>query len=439
MTTGLERIAAKAKVEPRLKFTSLAYHLSAERILKCLQAIPNATGIGVDEVDVLEAKDSYKEWLPTMLKAIHSKGYRVPPVRRVHIPKPRKSEKRPIGVPTVTDGPLQKAVCEILTPIYECDFISCSYGGRPEKSAHMALSKLRETICTRKVSWILEADLKNFFGSMNHRWIMTFMQERISDPRILSLLRRWLKAGVLEQGILQSVDRGTPQGGPISVLISNVYLHYVLDLWIEKIVKSRMRGEIYFVRYLDDFAICFQYRDDADKVSSILAKRLGKFGLELEPSKTKLIEFGKYARLNSKRYNRPMETLYFLGFTICCGVSNKGRFTVNMKTEKSRFRRSAMAIKERLKTNRHLPLREQCLAINRFLEGRYRYYGVSSNIRALERIYLVVYRCWRKALSSRSQSGYVNWRKYETILKHFPVSKPRIYLIFERMSEMAAL
>jgi RNA-directed DNA polymerase len=438
MTTGIERIAAKAK-EPGLRFSSIAHHLTAERILKCLWAIPNTTSPGMDRIDAIEAKRSYGEWLPEMLRTIHSKGYQAPAVRRVYIPKPGKSEKRPIGIPTVGDRALQKAVCDVLTPIYETDFLASSYGGRPNKSAHMALANLRETIRTRNVSWILEADLKNFFGSIDHQWVMKFIEQRIADPRILSLLRRWLKAGVFENGRTESVDRGTPQGGPISVLLSNVYLHYVLDLWLEKVVKPRMRGEIYFVRYLDDFVICFQYREDAEKLEKALPKRLGKFALELEPSKTKLVEFGKYARQNSKRYNRPMETLYFLGFTIYCSLSNKGYFTVGMKTERTRLKRGIMTIKERLRTNRHLPLREQSLAIQQFLNGHYRYYGVSSNIRSLGRIYLFVYRYWRKALSSRSQSGYLNWKKYETILQHFPIPKPQVYLSFQMMKEIAAL
>ena len=243
-----------------------------------------------------EAQEEFKAWVEPMLRSMHRRGYPAPAVRRVHIPKPGKREKRPIGVPCVADRALQRSVAHVLSAINEEDFMPCSFGGRPGQGAHHALATLTEVIAGRKVSWVLEADLKNFFGSLNHDWLLRFVEHRVGDPRLLSLMRRWLKAGALEDGVHQPSEEGTPQGGSISVLLSNVYLHYVLDLWFERVVKPRLKGEAYMVRYLDDFVVCFQYRADALRVQGVLRKRLAKFNLTLEPNKTKLVEFGRFGR-----------------------------------------------------------------------------------------------------------------------------------------------
>ena len=436
METGLERIAAKAQANAKLRFTSIAHHVTKELILKSLYEIPRSSTAGIDGVDVEAARGTFSDWCPGMIEKIHQKGYHPPPVRRVFIPKPGKSEPRPIGVPAITDRSLQKAVATVLTPIYEADFLPCSFGGRPGRSAHQAIATLKEAIHSRKVSWIYEADLKNFFGSLSHEWVMQFVEQRVGDPRMLSLIKRWLKAGVVDRGEFEEVDAGTPQGGPISVLISNIYLHFVLDLWIEKVVRPRMRGEMYYVRYLDDFVLCFQYRDDAMKIAEVLPKRLAKFELLLEPTKTKLIEFGCFAK---GRDNMKLETFAFLGFVFHRGLSRKGYPIICFKTEKKRLQRSFMKMKETLQKNRHLPLEKQIWAINAFLAGHYRYYGVSSNVTSLIRIYRFVYRYWRKVLSSRSQNGYLSWDKYAKIMKLYPILKPRIYLSYEQMSRMASL
>jgi group II intron reverse transcriptase/maturase len=256
-------------------------------------------------------------WIDSMLQSVHRKGYQAPPIRCVYIPKPGKQEIRPLGVPCVTDRALQRSVSEVLSSIYEQDFLPCSFGGRPHRSAHQALGTLNEIIAGRKVGWVLEADLKNFFGSLDHGGLLRFVEHRVGDPRIINLIRRWLKAGIMEDGEIHPNTEGTPQGGSISVLLSNLYLHYVLDLWFTKVVKTHLEGEAYLVRYIDDFVICFQYRSDAMRVQNALRNCLAKFGLELEPSKTKLVEFGRFAeRHASKRGRNRPETLYFLGFTI---------------------------------------------------------------------------------------------------------------------------
>ena len=251
MATGLERIAAKAREEPKLRFTSLAHHITGERVWENLNRIPNRSAPGVDGQRVAQAKEDFAVWIEPMLEAVHRQGYPAPPIRRVYIPKPGKQEKRPLGVPCVSDRALQRSTAEVLSAIYEQDFLPCSFGGRPGLGAHQALATLTEVIAGRKVGCVLEADLKNFFGSLDHGWLLRFVEHRVGDPRLISLIRRWLKAGILEDGEIHPNEEGTPQGGSISVLLSNVYLHYVLDLWFERVVKTRLRGEAYLVRYID--------------------------------------------------------------------------------------------------------------------------------------------------------------------------------------------
>ena len=317
METELEQIAAKARCEPKLRFTSLAHHITRDRVLRNLCQIPNRSAPGVDGQTVTEAKETFGEWIDAMLQSIHRKGYRAPDIRRVYIPKPGKQEKRPLGVPTVSDRALQRSTAQVLSAIYEQDFLPCSFGGRPGRGAHHALATLNEVIAGSKIGWVLEADLKNFFGSLSHEWLLRFVEHRVGDPRLISLIRRWLKAGVLEDGEVHPNEEGTPQGGSISVLLSNVYLHYVLDLWFERVVKPRLRGEAYLVRYIDDFVVCCQYRSDALRLQEVLRHRLGRFGLTLEPTKTKLVEFGRFAQRHASKHgrNRP-ETIYFLGFSV---------------------------------------------------------------------------------------------------------------------------
>jgi group II intron reverse transcriptase/maturase len=328
----------------------------------------------------------------------------------------------------------------VLSAIYEQDFLPCSFGGRPELSAHKALATLHEIISGRKVGWVLEADLKNFFGSLDQGWLLRFVEHRVGDPRILSLIKRWLKAGVLEDGEIQASETGTPQGGSISVLLSNIYLHYVLDLWFERVVKQRLRGEAYLVRYIDDFVLCFQYREDALRVQEVLRKRLAKFGLTLEPNKTKLVEFGRFAHKHaSKRGRNRPETIYFLGFTIYCTRNLKGNFKVGMRTEKSRFQRSLLNLRDLMQRMRHLPIREQVENLNRVLRGNYAYYGIAGNIRALQRTYRAVERYWRKMLSSRSRKGNVTWESFGQIKEAFPLLRPRIAISYKELQSIAVL
>ena len=243
METELERIAAKARKEPKLRFTTLAHHITRQRVWDSLCHIPTKSAPGVDGKRVPEVKSEFDTWIDPMLRSVHRKGYRAPAIRRTYIPKPGKKEKRPLGVPCIADRALQRATAQVLSAIYEQDFMPCSFGGRPGVGAHNALATLNEVIAGRKVGWVLEADIKNFFGSLDHKWMLRFVEHRVGDPRVISLIRRWLKAGVMEDGELHANEEGTPQGGSISVLLSNLYLHYVLDLWFERVVKTHLQGE----------------------------------------------------------------------------------------------------------------------------------------------------------------------------------------------------
>jgi group II intron reverse transcriptase/maturase len=332
MNTNLERVAAKARKETNLKFTSLAHHITKELIWESLARMPKYTAPGIDHETVGRVQEDFNLWIEDLIKSIHRESYKPPAVRRVWIPKPGKTEKRPIGVPTVVDRALQRSTAEVLSAIYEQDFLNSSFGGRPGRGAHNALATLNEIIAGEKVSWVLEADLKNFFGSLDHNWMLQFVQHRVGDPRIITLIKRWLKAGVMEKGEVQASEVGTPQGGSISVLLSNIYLHYVLDLWFEKKVKPRLKGEAYLIRYIDDFIVCFQYRSDASRFHEVLKKRLERFSLTLEPSKTRLVEFGRFATRHSQEKGKKLETVYFLGFTHYCTRNRKVKYMVGRKT-----------------------------------------------------------------------------------------------------------
>jgi RNA-directed DNA polymerase len=405
-----------------------------------LSQIPAKSAPGVDGQTVTEAKESFEEWIAGMLQSIHRQGYRAPEIRRVYIPKPGKQEMRPLGVPTVADRALQRSTAQVLSAIYEQDFMSCSFGGRPGRGAHQALATLHERIAGGKIEWVVEADLKNFFGSLSHEWMLRFVEHRVGDRRLISLIRRWLKAGVLEDGEIHPTEEGTPQGGSISVLLSNLYLHYVLDLWFERVVKPRLRGEACMVRYIDDFVLCFQYRADALRVQEALAKRLRRFSLTLESTKTKLVEFGRYAQRHAgKRSRKRPETISFLGFTLYCTRNQKGNFRIGMRTEKSRVRRALMRLQDQMRRMRHSPLQEQANNLNQMLRGHYAYYGIAGNFRAMQRVHRAVERYWRKMLSSRSWKGTIWWKQFQQINTQFPLLRPRLSLPYAKLQAIAVL
>jgi group II intron reverse transcriptase/maturase len=298
---------------------------------------------------------------------------------------------------------------------------------------------LHEVIAGKPVSWVYEADLRNFFGSLDHAWLLRFVQHRVGDPRILRLIRRWLKAGVLEDGVVEPSEEGVPQGGSISVVLSNLYLHYVLDLWFERVVKRRLQGEAYLMRYIDDFVICFQYQADAQRFEQVLVKRLAKFALALEPSKTRLVAFGRFAERDAKRQGKRRETLTFLGLTLYCTRNRRGNFKVGWRTDKSRLRRSLAKFHQLLQSIRHEPLKDQAEQINQGLRGHYAYYGIADNVGSLLGVYRHVERYWRAMLSSRSQKGKMRWEVFLAIKRRYPLQRPKLSLPYTRLKQYAVL
>ena len=437
MSPGLERIAEKARTNSTCQFTSLAHHITPELLERTLNKIPNSSGKGVDGLSKDDVKLNKADLIPRTISEIHNHGYRPSPVRRVHIPKPGTNKQRPIGVPNIWGRAVQGSCAKIMEQIYEQDFLPCSYGGRPKRSCHQALAYLGQTIANRKVSWVFEADLKNFFGTLDHKWLLNFVEHRIGDPRILTLIRRWLKAGVMEEGEYKSSEVGTPQGGSISVILSNVYLHYVLDLWFEKVVKPRLKGEAYLVRYLDDFIVCFEYHTDASRFQTALKGRLAKFNLELEPTKTKTIAMGKFAARDSKSQGkRKPETLVFLGFTMYGMRYPWGFYGIGFKPNNLRVRRFLNSLKELMRRSRHLPLAKQQEQINSRLRGFYNYFGLPLCAKTLKSIYRNVVKFWRKCLSRRSQTGKINWDKFNRILEFHPIVRPIIRLKHKDFMQM---
>jgi group II intron reverse transcriptase/maturase len=342
-------------------------------------------------------------------------------------------------VPNVADRALQRSVMTVLNAIYEEDFLDCSFGGRPGRGQHNALATISEIIGRNKVNWVFEADLKNFFGSLDHGWLLRFVEHRVGDPRILSLIRKWLKAGVMEGGVYEEGEVGTPQGGSISVLLSNLYLHYVLDLWFEKAIKPRLEGECYLIRYIDDFIVCFEHKKDAERFVEVLEKRLAKFSLALEPSKTGLIEFGRFAERNAKTRNGKPDTLYFLGFTHYCTTNRNGHFHVGRKTERTRLRRSMSNLQDRIREAMHWKVKDQIDRINRTLRGHYNYYGMGGNFRSLGKMYNLAKLWLKKMLSKRSQKGNVTWELFEKIMKKHPILQPYLKIPYAEFKNYVML
>jgi RNA-directed DNA polymerase len=394
---------------------------------------------GVDGETWRHYGEALEENLQDLSHRLKRGAYRAKPVRRVYIPK-ADGRQRPLGVTALEDKLVQRATVEVLNAIYETDFLGFSYGFRPGRSQHKALDALYCGLDERRVNWVLDLDVRSFFGSLSHEWMLRFVEHRVGDQRLISLIRRWLKAGVFENGEVHPSEEGTPQGGSVSVLLSNVYLHYVLDLWFERVVKPRLRGEACMVRYIDDFVLCFQFRSDALRAQEALVKRLSKFSLNLEPKKTKLVEFGRYAhRHASKRGRKRPETIYFLGFTLYCTRNQKGNFRIGMLTEKSRLRRALMRLQDQMRRMRHLSLREQVNCLNQMLRGHYAYYGVAGNLRALLRVHRAVEHYWRKMLSSRSWHGTVRWEQFQRIKEQFPLLRPKLHYSYKELQAIAIL
>jgi RNA-directed DNA polymerase len=419
MAIELERIKHKAISEPGLRFTSLYHHVTNPELLYyCFdEEIKPGSSPGIDGVTKKKYDENVDENIQDLAERLGRMGYRPQPVRRVYIPKAGSSKKRPLGMPTVEDKIVQAALTSVLRQIYEADFLDCSYGYRPRRGCHDALGALGRTIQRQKVSWVVEADIRGFFDHVNHEWLMKFLELRIGDPRILRLVARFLKSGVMEDGLVHASEEGTPQGAVLSPLLSNVYLHYVLDLWFERRFHKQCQGEAYFFRYADDFVACFQYRQDAERFLTELKARLEKFHLEIEPSKTRLIQFGRFARRNAERLGQQPEEFVFLGFTHCCGQTRAGSFKVQRRTSTKKYRAKLKELKSWIRKRRSEVKTGQLLReATRRLQGHLNYYAITDNSRMCESFRRQFQRLLFKWLNRRSQRRSYTWEQFWSAL-----------------------
>jgi len=429
LETKLAKIAQVAKEKPKEQFTSLVHLLNVEMLLECHQELSGNKAAGIDGV----TKAEYEENLLGNNKRLHESlmkmAYKPQAVRRVYIPKPGSNKKRPLGIPAYEDKIVQLAVSKILSAIYEQDFLDSSYGFRPGRSCHDALRELNNIIMTKKINWVVDADISGFFDHVDHDWMMRCLEVRIKDSRLLKIIARMLKAGIMEEGEFKASMEGTPQGGIVSPVLANIYLHYVLDLWFEKVIKRQLNGSANIIRYCDDFVCCFQYESEARNFYQMLTQRLRKFNLNIAPEKSKIIEFGLFAFRKARKQgrNKP-ETFDFLGFTHYCGQSQNGNFRVKRKTSRKKYNAAIYRMKQWIKANRATPINQLLEEIKPKLIGHYRYCGVTDNGPMLSRYWYEVTKLLFKWLNRRSQRNSYTWEKFLLLLKAKPLPKPKIYV-----------
>ncbi len=430
MSTKLPFLTLKARGNPKLRFTSLARLFSEDFLLECFGELARSKAPGIDGVRAKEYEVNLKEYNRDLVERLKAKRYRPQPVRRVYIPKP-KGEKRPLGIPTVEDKIVQMACKKILEAIFEVDFLDVSYGFRPHRDCHQALDELDRGIMSQPVNYVVDMDIDKFFDSVNHRWLMECLGQRIADSSFLRVIARLLKAGVIEEGEYRDTDEGIPQGGVLSPILANIYLHYILDLWFEKEAKKRLKGYAQLVRYADDFIVCFQSGGEAKAFTDKSEQWLGKFGLKVAREKSRIIEFGRCAWERAQRRGEKVATFDFLGFTHYCDKTRGGKFKFGRKTTRSRFRRALRGLNEWLKGIRNRTKLEEwweMLAIK--LLGYYRYYGISGNMRRLQKFYWRTLNLVYKWINRRSQKGSYNWERFCRWLKYHLLPKPKIYLFY---------
>jgi group II intron reverse transcriptase/maturase len=425
MSTKLDRLSELAKEDGKRQFFSIAHLITPEALYAAFRGLRKEASAGVDGVTHQEYEKGAVRNIQQLHQRLKDGRYQAQPLRRVYIPK-EDGKRRPISIPALEDKILQKAMVEVLNAIYEQDFLNCSYGFRPGRGPHQALDEVRRVICTRPTGWILEIDITAYFDSIVREQLMEMVEKRISDGSVLKLIRKWIKVGVIEEGRLLVSETGTGQGQTISPLLANIYLHYVLDEWFEGVVKLRLRGEAHEIRFADDAVLCFQYREDAEKVLSVLSKRFAKYGLTLHPEKTRLVEFGREAEEQAKQQGKKPDTFDFLGLTHICARSRRGQFTVHVQTMRKRLRRGLKAVAKWCQEHRHDPVDEQQKILNAKLPGHYQYYGRPTNYRGIRKFYRKVRHIWRTWLSRRTRGAHMTWEKYEALLRQLPLLPPRI-------------
>ena len=429
VSTKLERIAKLAKSAPNMPLTTLAHHIDVEWLREAYRHTRKDGAVGIDGQNGREYGQDLENNLLSLLNRAKSGAYRAPPVRRVHIPKGN-GETRPLGIPTFEDKVLQRAVVMLLEAVYEQEFLDCSYGFRPHRSAHQALDVLHNTATRIAGGWVIELDIRKYFDTIDHERLREVLRQRVRDGVILRLIGKWLNAKVMEDGALRSYESGTPQGGVVSPLLANIFLHTVLDVWFEREVKPRLRGRTTLVRYADDAVILFEYEDDARRVMNVLPKRFERYGLTLHPDKTRLVPFKRPDRVKPRRDDGESgpgvsgpSSFDFLGFTVHWGKSLAGKWVVRERTAKDRFRRGLHRFFEWCRMHRHDALEEQRKALNKKLRGHYDYYGRIGNRGRLWDFLSRAVRAWWKALRRRSQRR-LTWEAMHRLLRRYPLLQP---------------
>jgi group II intron reverse transcriptase/maturase len=417
-SSALERVRQAARRDKKMRFTALLHHIyRPETLRQAYLSLKRDAVPGVDGMTWRHYGESLEENLRDLSERLKRGAYRAQPVRRAYIAK-TDGRQRPLGIPTLEDKIVQRATVEVLNAIYESDFLGFSYGFRPRRSQHHALDALYTGLLTRKVNWVLDADIRGYFDAIDRGWLVKFIEHRIADRRVVRLIQKWLNAGVLEDETRTWSETGTPQGGSASPLLANVYLHYVFDLWVQRWRRTQTRGDMIVVRFADDIILGFQYRSDAERFRDELAERFRQFGLELHPDKTRLLEFGPYAAENRRRRGggKP-ETFDFLGFTHICGKKRSGRYTVLRQTMRKRLQAKLAEVKAELQRRMHHPVPEVGVWLRSVVMGHIRYYGVPMNAPALHLFRFQVGRLWHRALSRRSQTGRVRWDRMTRLIR----------------------
>lgn len=422
MLTGQQKIANLAKQAHDMSFTSINQYLDTELLDIAFLKTRKDGAVGVDGQTWADYAINLGSNLKSLVTRAKNGSYFAPPVKRIYIPKgPNTKEVRPLGIPTLEDKLLQRGISMLLEPIYEQDFYNCSYGFRPGRSQHMALEALRDQVMRLNGAWIIDVDVRKFFDTLDHSCLRELLQIRVRDGMVRKLIDKWLNAGIFEKEKISYNEMGSPQGSSISPLLSNIYLHYVLDEWVHKQVIPWARGHISMVRFADDFLIVCESKHEAEKILETLSKRFAKFGLTIHPEKTRLIDF-----TNSHREEDYPTTFDFLGFTFYWGKSRRGKMVTKYKTAKKRLGRAIQNITSWCKENRHKPVKEQHEKLKSKLQGHYNYYGVTGNLRSLHKVFHETKAAWKKWLSRRSQRYRMNWRKFSRILERYPLPIPKI-------------
>ena len=424
--SALGRVREVAERDKTVRFTTLLHHVyQVEQLRAAYYALKRDAAPGVDGETWRHYGEALEENLADLSGRLKRRAYRAKPVKRAYIPK-ADGRQRPLGIPTLEDKIVQRATAEVMNAIYETDFLGFSYGFRPGRSPHNALDALYAGLLTRKVNWVLDADIRGYYDTIDHGWLVKFIEHRIADQRVVRLIQKWLNAGVLEDGTRTWSAEGTPQGGSISPLLSNVYLHYAFDLWVQRWRRTQAHGDVIVVRYADDISVGFQHRADAERFLADLRERFTKFNLELHPEKTRLLEFGPYAAENRRRAGQGKpETFDFLGFTHICGKKRNGRFTVVRQTMRKRLQAKLGEVKAELRRRLHDPIPKVGTWLRTVILGHLQYYGVPMNWPALFTFCFQVGWLWHRALGRRSQTGFVSWERMRRLIQRW-LPPPRI-------------